>query len=152
MTLHINHSQTCDMYPNAKHATPAIHNTHTFNITSIQHTRSTHLIAPINKYPMPEGLEGMGCIYNDPFIYIFGGQNAYDIGNTILSFNITNHKWAASCMVLPESKQYHAVLSEEDLHLFESYGTKHYLIKLNDLIGSYVKYTFLIYGICIFTK
>ena len=88
-----------------------------------------------NKYQMPQSLMGMGCIKRESYIYIFGGHRGDIHCNTIYSFNIISHKWAKSSLTTPSAAEYHAVLLNDEMHLFKTAGTEHYVIKFDVLLN-----------------
>lgn len=94
-----------------------------------------------NKYQMPRPMRAMGCIHYQSVIYIFGGDDNDNDGllDTIYSFNTINHKWAESSITIPSSAHYHAVLLNDDIHLFQRFSTSHHVININTLINAPVK-------------
>eukprot|EP01084_Bolivina_argentea_P143684 252260_1 len=105
------------------------------------------------QYLIPTKLIRFGCIYNDPYIFIFGGYRGtwsdYPYwSDSIYSFDIYSHKWRESSIHIPTANQYHAVLLNKDIHLFqrahisidddEGYtkSKEHYSINLEELLLS----------------
>eukprot|EP01084_Bolivina_argentea_P108668 194227_1 len=85
-----------------------------------------------NKYTLPIAGEQFGCVGIEQCILIFGGQ----LSDKIYMLNVATAKWSQSVIITPGRCHYHAVLLDDDVHLFSKFDGSHYAINMNVLLNA----------------
>eukprot|EP01084_Bolivina_argentea_P072120 130987_1 len=96
------------------------------------------LVSIKNKYKLPRNLCQFGCVCIEQCILIFGGYNSYNSNcrSSIYMFNVATCKWSQSVITTPESDRFHAVLLDDDIHLFGKFSNCHYTINVHVLLNA----------------
>ena len=95
----------------------------------------------IKNIQTPSAIIWNGVIYKHPLILIFGDKLVMDNTDCIDSFDTNEYRLRQSSIQIPEPGECHAILFNDDVHLFKRYGShQHFSMNMNVLMESPVQY------------